>query len=333
MSKSVSHRRLELPETATQLCPPQKLPLLEALCWNIANPYKLSLEQILSVYESRWKYLGILGEPSQQELSFIEELCWQFKRPNLIPEYSNMDKQQFYELTDKILSQIDSQFLLQQKAYFGGGTMLGLEADCYRLSYDLDFICNLNSYNQIRRWFSTNRPEQIFSDKNIEIGTIKKDAYSIRMPVRIDSTAPIIKLEFIAETRFELGEYEVGKIANLPILRKIDRYISKLLANADRATDSSTHSRDLIDLAVLRLSQPIPQEAIDRAEANYPVVKPLIEAIDRFSHNPEHRISCYEALRIDDRVKIIDGLDKLASDYGLQLTQRSFLETDFSYLG
>jgi len=57
---------------------------------------------------------------------------------------------------------------------------------------------------------------------------------------------------------------------------------TKLLANADRWIDSSVESRDLIDLAVQRLKSPLPQEAIDKAEAAYDVVESLKKAILNF---------------------------------------------------
>jgi hypothetical protein len=37
--------------------------------------------------------------------------------------------------------------------------------------------------------------------------------------------------------------------------------------------DDSVESRDLIDLAILRLQSPIPQEAIEKAEKAYEVMR------------------------------------------------------------
>ncbi|MDJ0648095.1 MAG: hypothetical protein QNJ60_05255 [Xenococcaceae cyanobacterium MO_188.B19] len=47
---------------------------------------------------------------------------------------------------------------------------------------------------------------------------------------------------------------------------------------------------------------------------------------------PEYREKCYQQLQIDQPFKIINGLDLLAQDLGIELTERTFIETDFSYL-
>lgn len=311
---------------------PHKLPLLEGLCWNIADPYSLTPKEMLSIYEERWRFLEVLGLPSHDEEIFINQLCEKYQWSPLLPTKLNMDKEEFFQQAEQILQGIDKQLLIEQQAYFGGGTMLALEQNNYRLSYDLDFICNLNRFNQLKRWFASYDPQQLFPESNFTIKDLRKDAYSIRIPIKTQPELPAVKLEFIAETRFEIERYETGKIDGLPLLNNTDRFTSKLLANADRGIDSSTYSRDLIDLAILRLSQPIPKDAIATAEANYQVVEPLIEAIEKFQNKPELRNACYTALRIDNPILIIDGLDLLAADVGLEKTRRSFSEKDYGYL-
>ncbi len=108
---------------------PEKLPLLEGLCWNIANPYALSLQDMLAIYESRWKYWELLGKADQEELTFIQKLCQRLNHPSLLPEQLNMDKQEFFVLSQTILRQINREFLLQLEVCFGGGTMLAMEQD------------------------------------------------------------------------------------------------------------------------------------------------------------------------------------------------------------
>lgn len=310
---------------------PHSLPLLESLCWNIANPYNLSLKEMLSIYETRWRFRGLFGRATKAELNFVYLLAQAYNRPSLLPEQMEIDKQQFYHKVRGIVNNLDSEILIEYQAYFGGGTMLSLERDCYRLSYDLDFLCNLDSFNRLRRWVDEGRVKELLKSDRLSIGEIKKDLYGIRMPLILDRELPPIKLEFIAENRFELNPCEIGELG-LPLLNLTDRFTSKLLANADRYMDSSTHARDLIDLTILRLSKPIPTESILAAEANYRVRQPLIEAIVNFQNKPEWRASCYEALSVDNPVRIIDGLDELATDFEMEATERSFRETDFSYL-
>jgi hypothetical protein len=92
--------------------------------------------------------------------------------------------------------------------------------------------------------------------------------------------------------------------------------------------DDSVESRDLIDLAVLRLQSPIPQEAIEKAEKAYEVMRPLKEAVKRFQERTDYRERCFSHLQIDEAQipRIIDGVDLLASDLGLTLTERVFKE-------
>ena len=248
-----------------------------------------------------------------------------------------INKKLFFDAVSQALNNFNSQLIEEYKTYFGGGTMLSWVNGCYRTSNDLDFLCNLTEYQKLRKWFNNHRPLEIFVD-NFKIAIardIKQDEYGIRIPLSIvvDNLAVAIELEFIVENRFELEEPIVDKATSLPLLSYGDRFGCKLLANADRWNDASVFARDLIDLAVLRLSQTIPQSAIEKAEAVYKVEQPLVEAIVRFSNAPKLRQECYRVLQIDNPVMVIDGIDKLAADYHLSLVEREFIETDFSYLG
>ena len=72
-----------------------------------------------------------------------------------------------------------------------------------------------------------------------------------------------IKTEIIAEPRFQLDSPRYPNWLPIPCLSLNNCFTSKLLANSDRYMDSSINSRDLIDLAVLRLQCPIPQSATE----------------------------------------------------------------------
>jgi hypothetical protein len=98
-----------------------------------------------------------------------------------------------------------------------------------------------------------------------------------------------------------------------------DCFTAKLLANADRYSDDSVESRDLIDLAVLRLHSAIPPEAMRKAEKAYEVMRPLASAIQRFQQRENYREQCFLGLRIDTSQipQILDGIDLLASDLTL----------------
>lgn len=54
---------------------PQHLPFLEALAWQRHDIAHLSPEQELSLYERNWRLLGIIAQPSKEELDYIRELA------------------------------------------------------------------------------------------------------------------------------------------------------------------------------------------------------------------------------------------------------------------
>lgn len=54
---------------------PRKLPLLEAISWFDADPYALSPFEMLKRYESGWRHLGVLADPSAEELAYVTVLA------------------------------------------------------------------------------------------------------------------------------------------------------------------------------------------------------------------------------------------------------------------
>lgn len=53
---------------------PQELPFLKAISWQITDVKRFSSKEMLVQYERGWHYLGVLGEPSLEELQFIKQL-------------------------------------------------------------------------------------------------------------------------------------------------------------------------------------------------------------------------------------------------------------------
>lgn len=307
---------------------PQKLPLLEHLCWNISSPYQLTPQQILEIYAGRWRYKDVLAAPNLEEQKFIADLERLYGHyPLLINPMT--DKDNFFDRIDKILAEFDLTPIPDFPAQLAGGTLLSMEQGRYRLSQDLDFISNEDSYYRLYNWFIDFDPQVLFPSDDIKVTNIRKDRISIRMQVQIEDTP--LKVEFIAEERFELepADFSNSKIAKLSFN---DRVTTKLLANRDRYLDDSCFSRDLIDLAMLRRLDRFDEYLFNRCKYNYKIKESLIEAVTRFQEKAERRQRCYSMLQIDNSVAIIDGLDLLAEDYGLAPTQREFNETDFSYL-
>ncbi|GAA6618768.1 nucleotidyl transferase AbiEii/AbiGii toxin family protein [Scytonema sp. NUACC26] len=237
-----------------------------------------------------------------------------------------------YDYHNKILTILESlnaEVLQKSFAYFGGGTVITLDNEEYRWSKDIDFICSISSsgYRYLRTIIFEAGYSALFRDLNrIQLGRSTTDQYGIRMVINVEGMP--IKTEIIAEARFELDLPRYPDWSPVACLSLNDCFTAKLLANSDRFMDDSVQSRDLIDLAVLRLQSPLPKAAIEKAEKAYEVMRPLKAAVQRFQDRTDYREKCFSGLRIDDSQipKLIDGIDFLASDVSLNITQRTFKE-------
>ena len=56
---------------------PSHLPFLEAICWQTRDIYQFNLLEMLSCYESGWKYRGVLADLEGEELVFVQNLVKQ----------------------------------------------------------------------------------------------------------------------------------------------------------------------------------------------------------------------------------------------------------------
>lgn len=54
---------------------PQKLPFLEAICWQTNDVYRFTPEEMLSRYERGWQYRKIFNNLEGEELIFLKELA------------------------------------------------------------------------------------------------------------------------------------------------------------------------------------------------------------------------------------------------------------------
>lgn len=247
--------------------------------------------------------------------------------------WSLMFERDFHQKILTILSHVNAQFLASCRTYFGGGTLVSLRHGEYRLSQDIDFMCPIGlGYRQLRQGIIDEGYKAIFSrfDQILLPREIQANQYGIRFPVVVDETQ--IKFEIVVEGYIQFGSPEYPSWSPVACLNKTDSFAEKLLANADRWADRRKDSRDIIDLSMQRLSSPIPSEAIAKAENAYPVIEPLIRAIQNFQQKPEYRAECFERLMVKEPRKIIDGLDLLAFDFGLEATMRSFSESNWDYL-
>lgn len=316
---------------------PNKLPLLEGLCWNIAFPYQLTPVEMLGIYEERWQFKDLLAKPSTEEIKFIQNIIALYQGLPLLRVNYNMDKKKFYQLVTLILSYLDKEILQQRQTYLGGGALINLEYGRFRLSQDLDFLCSPQGYLELKQLVVTNGTQILFkSPCPFEIGRNPRiDRYAIRFPIKtfLDGEEVNFKIEFVAEGWLKLEQPDYDNQLGVPCLNLSDRIAAKLLANADRWADRSKYSRDLIDLAMICQSLgSFPVEPLLKAESIYRVKNALMESIQQFQNLTEYRANCYKQLQIELPALVINGLDLLAAYFDLEPTKREFIETDFSYL-
>ncbi len=303
---------------------PETLPFLEAVSWQGEVDSQLTPEEMLHRYERGWHYRGVLAEPSAEELAFVQALSQRYGSW-IVMSFSLEQHQK----VRTILGKLRADFLRHCEAYFGGGTYLALKYNEYRLSKDIDFLCSsTEGYRSIRQQILEQGYGAIFTDQSgIELPReIQANQYGIRFPVLVEGTT--IKFEIVSKGRIELDSPATPDWLPVACLSEMDCFAEKLLANADRWLDASVESRDLIDLAMLRLQSPIPDAAIVKAEAAYPVVEPLRRAISNFQAKPDYRERCYQSLRIQSPPLVMNGIDLLASDFDQPATDRTSIEYD-----
>jgi hypothetical protein len=233
-----------------------------------------------------------------------------------------------------ILQSLNADVLEKGSAYFGDGTLISLDFGEYRLSQDVDFIApainapdSPSGYRYLRSIIYDGGYSALFRDlSHLQIGRGTTDQYGIRMLVLVEGTP--IKTEIIAEVRFKPSAPRYPSWSPVACLSLSDCFTSKLLANSDRYLDDSVGSRDLIDLAILRLQSAIPEESIQNAENAYEVIRPLQKAIARFQERKDYRNKCFSGLQIpiQQLPRIMEGIDLLANDFGLPPTERTFQE-------
>jgi hypothetical protein len=306
---------------------PIKLPFLEYLSWQIVDPYRLTEAEMLARYERGWRYQRQVDIPGE-ELAWIEQLALDNKSW-LGSEFMDF-KIDRHVTIHRILAGLNRDVLSECRAYFGGGTLISLDLGEYRTSNDIDFICPFGAdYSKLRRLINERTPQVLLrDDSNLEISRITIDQYGIRMGIVANGVT--IKTEIIAEAGFELDRPRLPSWSPVECLSISDCFTSKLLANADRYNDRSIQARDLIDLAHLRLASPIPTSATVKAEAAYyRAIPALTDALIQFQGDSDRRFDCYEQLNISpiDRSRTIDGIDLLALDFGLSLTDRTIAES------
>lgn len=152
----------------------------------------------------------------------------------------------------EVLSRLDAPLLAEHNCWFGGGTAIVLANGEFRESVDIDFlVSDQQSYRQLRQ-IVRDRGLDALATRDLNLArTPSVDGYGIRTSVLVAGVP--IKFEIIHEGRIDLDTPSPDdEICGVRILTRTDQVASKLLANDDRWADTSTFSRDLIDLAMMK---------------------------------------------------------------------------------
>lgn len=231
-----------------------------------------------------------------------------------------MFRREIYRSMALVLDAIDARMLVQTSFRFGGGTCLALGHGEYRVSRDLDFVCSDPSgYAELRFAVRQVGYDALFpASKRASLGfprEIRADQYGLRFPVVVNETS--IRVEMIREARITLGPAEQALWTPVPLLSVTDAFAEKLLANSDRWADRDELSRDLVDLAVLRLAHgPIPEAAwaaVEQAYRSAPA-QDLRKAAERFLAEPDYQHRCFTGLDVEDTGDVLRGVRALLLD-------------------
>jgi len=220
-----------------------------------------------------------------------------------------------------VLGAFRADLLSSCRFYFGGGTRIVLELDEYRESADADFLCSdASGYGELRLIATQRGYDGLFAPEAAEglrfPREMKVDQYGIRFPVVLGDDS--LKVELIREARIELGPGARPDWSPVECLSLEDCFAEKLLANSDRWADRQFHSRDLIDLAFLRLRVgPVPETSWRRVRDAYKAApeKDLSKALDAFGSDPDYQKRCLRELQMEGaRDQLFRGLALLRRD-------------------
>lgn len=212
-------------------------------------------------------------------------------------------KREHHNRIATILQALNADMLDQNGCLFGDGTAIVLARNEYRESVDIDFlVSDLSGYRFLRQ-ILTGKGITAITRPGMQITTvrdIRADQYGIRTMLRAGESE--LKFEIVFESRIELeNPIAEQKICGISTLTPLDMGATKLLANSDRWSDDSVHSRDLIDLAMVGLSKDGLTHAKQKAISAYgdSVERDLHKAIDALAARRERLEQCMDALKID----------------------------------
>ncbi|MDA1370412.1 MAG: nucleotidyl transferase AbiEii/AbiGii toxin family protein [Proteobacteria bacterium] len=203
----------------------------------------------------------------------------------------------------QILLSLNGTLLRENRCWFGGGTAMAMRFGEYRESVDMDFLVSDSScYRNLRQLIRERGIAALVRDDAPPLllaRDVRIDQYGIRTMLQAEEAQ--IKFEIIAEGRLDLQPPKrTDQIGNVSTLCPLDMAAGKLLANSDRWADDGIFNRDLIDLAMMRASSKLLQQAVEKAQQAYgtSILEDLDNAIRRFQEREFWLDRCITALDI-----------------------------------
>ena len=231
-----------------------------------------------------------------------------------------MFRREEYRAMATVLEALNAELLASTSFRFGGGTCLALTHGEYRLSRDLDFVCSdADGFAELRFVVREKGYDALFpGSRRGDLAfprEVRSDQYGLRFPVVVGKSS--IRVELIREARIGLGPAEYCAWTSVPMLSVVDAFAEKLLANCDRWADRDDLSRDLMDLAILRVSHgPVPQSAWDATAKAYRAapLQDLRKAAERFLADPQYQQRCFAGLDVQAVDLVLSGVSSLLLD-------------------
>ena len=213
-----------------------------------------------------------------------------------------------------MLSRLDSEFLARARCFFGGGTRIVLELGEYRESRDVDFLCSdLEGYRLLREGVSETSLGTIQASDLSLAREVRADQYGIRTFIELDGIK--LKFEIVREARIELDGETVGGIPVASLTRR-HCFAEKFLANADRGLDTSTLSRDIVDLAFMiegwSEEDAIVGMAMARTAYGDAISRSLAAVTRKMREDKTYRKRCVDGLDISEPKILGAGIKALA---------------------
>lgn len=228
-----------------------------------------------------------------------------------------MFERPWHQTVQLALEALNAPLLNETCCYFGGGTRIVMELGEYRESLDIDLLCSdIAGYRRLRSDITETSLGNILATPLVLAREVKADRYGIRTFFQMGESK--VKFEIVFEGRIHLEGQECLSIP-VTCLDHVSCYAEKLLANADRWADRSVLSRDLIDLAFMRVAWGvIPAEACQRAYSAYgdAVARSLSAALDLFLSDGTYQTRCMTSMGIAEEATLRQGLQLLQVEHG-----------------